>query len=501
MNPLLEKAGEDFRANNLMFDPLFVLDEKSQITPKLATSYTVTPDGREYTVKLVTNAKWHDGTPVTADDVVFTFMAHLYPKVASRYKSDLWALVGYDRMTDAKNPAPWSDFKPVEAIDKNTVKFKLTHPYAPFLTVALVQIQIVPKHLLEKDLDKMTESAFNQKPIGCGPFKFASWKRDETVIFNANDDYYMGKPKLKGIIYRIIPDVTVQSLELQKGSIHGMGVPTVELYDKFKSDPNISSVLVPGRTYGTIQFITDHPLWQDKRVRQAIAYGINMEKAVREYVGVMGKQAWSPIPPSSGWAHNPNIKPYPYDPAKAMKLLNEAGWKLDSKGVLRNSKGQAFEFELGTFVGVERASMNVIFQEDLRKLGINCRVAARASAEQMYKMYDAKGPDITFINWGMTIDPDVEMWRRLHSTEDYNNYYNWKNKRADELLDLARKEVDQSKRQKYYWELQEIIHEELPGLTVFWKDGCQAFRKEVKGYVLNAGSGWLRFIHLVSVGQ
>ncbi|MDP2859914.1 MAG: ABC transporter substrate-binding protein, partial [Bacillota bacterium] len=276
-------------------------------------------------------------------------------------------------------------------------------------------------------------------------------------------------------------------------------VTTLELHQKFLKDPNLTSIVVPGSSYSTIQFIVDHPLWQDKRVRQAIAYGIDKERAIREYLGEQGSLAWSPIPPIRGWAHNPNIKPYPYDPEKAMKLLNEAGWKLDSKGVLRNAKGQAFEFELGTFVGVERASMNVIFQENLRKLGINAKVATRASAEQMYIMYDAKGPDVTFINWGMTLDVDVEMWRRYHSSEEYNNYFNWKNKRADELLELGRKEQDQSKRQKYYWELQELIHEELPGLVVFWRNSAYAFRKEVKGYVLDAGSGWLSYIHLVSL--
>jgi peptide/nickel transport system substrate-binding protein len=499
LNPVLEKAGQDTRNNNLIYDCLFALDEKAQIVPRIGTKYTVSPDGKEYTVTLVKNAKWHDGKPVTADDVVFTYMAHMHPKVASRYKSEMWALVGYAQITDAKNPQPFGNFKPVEAVDPYTIKFKLSQPYSPFPTLVLATIMIVPKHLLEKDLEKMAESTFNQNPVGCGPFKFVSWKRDDSVIYDAFDDYYLGKPKLKRVVYRIIPDVTVQSLELQKGSVHGMGTTTIEMHRKFAADPNINAIIFPGRTYGTVAFVTNHPFWQDKRVRQAFAYGVDMAKAVREYLGEMGQLAWSPIPPAISWAHNPNLKPYAYDPAKAMKLLNEAGWKLDSKGVLRNAKGQAFEFELGTFVGVERASMNVIFQENLRKLGMIVHVATRASADQMYKMYEAKGPDMTFINWGMTLDPDPEMWRRLHSSEDYNNYYNWSNKRADELLDLARKEQDQAKRQKYYWELQEIIHEELPGLTVFWRQGSIAFRKNVKGYVLGAASSWLEFIHLVEV--
>ncbi len=494
LNPVLEKAGEDIRANHVMFDALFALDEKANIVPRIGTKYTVSADGKEIVVNLAKNAKWHDGKPVTADDVVFTYMAHLHPKVATRYRGDLWALVGFDKITNDKTPSPFSEFKPVEAVDASTVKFKLSQPYAPFPYLVLATIKIVPKHLLEKDIENMAAAAFNQNPVGCGPFKFVSWKRDDNLVWDAFDDYYLGKPKLKRIVYRVIPDVTVQSLELQKGTVHGMGVTTLEIYRKFQQDPNIKASITPGRSYGTIQFITDHPLWSDKRVRQAIAYGIDMAKAVKEYVGEMGQLAWSPIPPISGWAHNPNLKAYPYDPEKAMKLLNEAGWKLDSKGVLRNSKGQPFEFELGTFIGVERADMNVIFQENLRKLGINAKVATRASNEQMNKMYDAKGPDITFINWSMTLDPDPEMWRRLHSLETYNNYYNWKNKRADELLELARKEPDQAKRQKYYWELQEIIHEELPGLTVFWKHGCTAFRSNVKGYRLGAASSWLCYL-------
>ncbi len=500
LNPILEKAGQDTRNNRLMFDSLFNLDENNQIVPKLATSYTISEDGMEYTVKLHENAKWHDGTPVTADDVVFTFMAHMHPKVPSRYKTELWALMGYAEITDTKNPRPFSDFNPVVAVDKHTVKFRLSQPYAPFLMISLVQRLIVPKHLLEKDLENMEQSEFNQKPVGSGPFKLVQWKRDEALFYEAFDDYHLGKPGLKGVVYRIIPDVTVQGLELEKGTVHGMGVTTLEMFTKFDEHPDINAITTPATGYSTIQFICDHPLWADKRVRQAIAYGIDKERAVREYLGPLGTVAWSPIPPVRGWAHNPNIKPYPYNPSKAMQLLNEAGWRLDDKGVLRNQKGEPFEFELGTFVGVERAFMNVIFQENLRHLGINAKVATRASAEQMYIMYDAKGPDVTFINWGMPLDPDPEMWRRHHSSEmAYNNYYNWSHPRMDELLELGRAETDQDKRQQYYWEMQEILHEELPGLVVFWRAGMMAFRKNVKGYRLASGSGWLAFINEVSM--
>ena len=498
LSPLMEKAGQDIRNNQLTFDSLFFLDGDGEIQPKLGLDWQVDSSGLEYTVTIVDNALWHDGDPVTVEDVVFTYKAHMYPAVGSRYTSNLWALRGFDEITNADNPTPFEDFDPVEAVDDRTVVFHLAEPYAPFVVTAMTDIAIIPKKHLEADLDGMSESRFNSNPIGCGPFKFVSWDRDDNVVYEAFDDYYLGKPKLERIIYRIIPDVTVQALELQSGGIHGMGLITLESYRQFTDDPSVNAYLMPSRSYSTLAFVNDHPLWEDVRVRQAVAYAIDQDEAIREYVGELGQRAWSPIPPAVGWAHNDNITPYPHDPDKALELLSEAGWNQDANGILRNAAGETFSFSLDTFVGVERSFMNVIFQENLRQIGMEAEVWTAASADLMYKMYAAEGPDITFISWSMTPDPDAEMWRRWHSSErDYNNFYNYANDRVDELLEMARRETDQDVRRDYYFEVQEILHEEVPGIFVFWRNAATGFSTDVKDVTFGQTGSHRDYIHLM----
>ena len=496
LNPVLERSGGDIRTNRLMFDRLFVLDEDAMPEPQLAADYEVSAGGLEYTVNLV-DAKWHDGTQLTAHDVVFTYRLHLDPSVPSRYESDLWALVGAEAILDGE--ADFDDYEPVIALSDSTVLFRLSEPYVPFVPTALT-LGIVPKHLLE-DCDDITECEFNQQPIGSGPLKFVYWERDDHLQFEGFEDYHQGTPGITDFTLRVIPDATVQIMELETESIHGFVLATKDAYDHFYERPGFQVFSRPSFGYSTLAFVNDHPLWEDVRVRKAIAYATNREEAVREYVGLeLGQLAWTPIPPIS-WAHNPNLEPLPYDPEKAMELLNDAGWHKDSAGVLRNEAGEPFEFAFETFRAVERSFMNVIFQENLRELGIQASVSEMAAADLLYKMHEAKYPDVTFITWGMSPDPDGEMWRRFHSSEkDWNNFWNYSNDRVDELLEKARRETDTDLRRDYYFEIQEILLEDMPGVTVFWRNDVTGFTDSVRGLRFGA-NGWKDFVHQVWIDQ
>jgi len=499
LNPLLEKSGDDIRNNRLIFDRLFVFDGKAQPVAQLAEGYEISDDGMTYTVTLKEGVLWHDGETFTADDVVYTYEKAMDPTVACRYASNMWALAGYDELRDENNPKTLDQLetRPVVAIDDYTVQFNLTTPYAPFVANVLTSPAIVPAHLLEGETD-LTEAAFNQEPVGTGPFAFKEWKRDDYIALVAFDDYYQGKPKVKSITNRLIPDAAVGAMELKSGGIHYRPTAKLENYEMFKNDPNFETLSEVGFSYSTLSFVNDREPWNDRRVREAIAYGINLKEAVDKYVGDLGMLLGTPIPPSS-WAHNPNLEPRPFDQDKALELLNEAGWSLDDEGVLRNADGEQFHFALETFNGVERADMNVIFQENLRHLGMEVEVHELATADLLNKMHGAEHSDAIFITWGMSKDPDAEMFRRFHSSEmDWNNFYHYSNSEVDALLEEARFELDQEKRQSLYFQVQEILHRDVPGVFAFTKKSTAAYTPRLKGITWGA-DGWFDFAHLIEL--
>jgi len=499
LNPLLEKSGDDIRNNRLVFDRLFIFDEKAQPVPQLAEGYEVSENGKTYTVTIKKNVTWHDGEPFTADDVVFTYEKAIDPTVACRYASDMWALAGYDELTDEANPKTIDQLetKPVVAVDEYTVQFNLETPYAPFVSNVLTSTAIVPKHLLEDEED-MTEAEFNQHPIGTGPFAFKEWERDDHITLVAYDDYYQGRPKVKTITNRLIPDAAVGAMELKSGGIHYRPTAKLENYQMFKDDPAFETLSEVGFSYSTLSFVNDRKPWSDRRVREAIAYGINLKEAVDKYVGDLGMMLGTPIPPSS-WAHNPNLKPRPFDQDKAMELLEEAGWQLDDDGLLKNADGDTFHFALETFNGVERADMNVIFQENLRHLGMEVECHELATADLLNKMHQAEHSDGIFITWGMSKDPDAEMFRRFHSSEmDWNNFYHYSNPEVDSLLEQARHELDQAKRKQMYFKIQEILQEDVPGIFAFTKKYTAAYTPRLKGIKWGA-DGWFDYAHLIEL--
>lgn len=497
LNPLLEKSGDDIRNNRLIFDRLFVFDEEAKPIPQIAKDVEVSEDGLSYTVMLNEDITWHDGEPLTSEDVVFTYEKALDPKVACRYASNLWALVGYDELNDEEDPKEFSELDevPVVAVDEHTVEFKLTTPYAPFVSSSLTSPAIVPEHLLA-DAGDMTEAEFNQHPVGSGPFEFEKWERDDYLRLLAYDDYFQGPPAVSSITNRIIPDDAVGAMELQSGGIHYRPLAKLENYQQFESDQNFETLSEVGFSYSTLAFVNDREPWDDVRVRKAIAYGIDMQEAVEKYVGDLGMHLGTPIPPSS-WAHHPDLEPRPHDPEEALRLLNEAGWEQDDEGVLRNEDGEKFTFAFETFRGVERADMNVIFQENLRQIGIEAECNERATADLLNKMHKAEHSDVIFITWGMSPDPDAEMFRRFHSSEmDWNNFYHYDNPEVDELLEKAREEQDQGKRKDMYFDIQEILYEDVPGVFAFTKKYCAAHTPALSG-VRWGSDGWYDFAHLL----
>src|SRR5581483_5506429 len=226
-----------------------------------------------------------------------------------------------------------------DAPDAYTFRVTYKEPYAPAME-SWGAMGIIPKHVFA-GTDINTNPA-NRSPIGTGPYMFQSWVPDEKIILKANPDYYLGRPHIDRYVYRIVPDLSVQFLELRQGSLSAMH-PTPDQYNGYKEFfLSYNKFHYPSFRYDYLAFNLERPLFQDVRVRQAMAYAIDKQEIIDGVYQGLAVPSTGPFPPLS-WACDPSIKPYPYDLARAKELLAQAGWTdSDHDGVL-DRNGQKFE--------------------------------------------------------------------------------------------------------------------------------------------------------------
>lgn len=418
-----------------LFDPLVVIDPvKLTPAPWLATSWEVVDDGKSYVFKLRDNVRFHDGKPLTADDVAYTINAILDQKNASFMRGRFVNVSG------------------VEVMDPKTVKIKLNRVYAPFLFY-LASAHIMPKHLLDGQDFKTT--SFLKNPVGTGPFKFKEYRSADRVVIVANDDYWQGRPKLDQLIYRIIPDSSALLAAVKAGEIDVAGL-AAENVPEVSGDPRLQVFDIPSWCFQTIGFNLNLPIFQDKKVRQAVMMAINREQMVKELHAGRGYVANSYLPRQS-WAYNPDNQPvYKFDKAKAKQLLAEAGW-VDTNGDGKVEKdGKTFKFTLLSSTNVT-PGLNETIQKSLQDIGMDVEMQLLDWPAFLNKFIDKKEFEFITINMCVQIDPDnPNVWGCGL------NAYNFCSKEFDELQKKASETLDLEKRKEIYAQMQKYLAEEVP---------------------------------------
>lgn len=296
-----------------IFDALVTRTPDGKVVPEIAESWDV-PDPQTYVFHLRKGVKFHDGHELNADDVVFTFERVLKENGISGQTSPRKGLLG--------------PLERVEKIDDYTVKFTLKNAF-PVFTQALVHFQIVPKHYIEA----VGDEEFARKPIGTGPFKFKEGNLSDRIVLERFDDYYGGSPdlppvgpaKVKTAIFRLMPDPTARVAALKAGEVQIINNVPPNMAKELEKDGNIQVQSAPGtRVYG-IELNVKKPPFDDVRVRQALNYAINWDEILNTvYEGSAERLSTIFLP--SGFGFNKDLKPYSYDPAKAVQLLKEAGF-------------------------------------------------------------------------------------------------------------------------------------------------------------------------------
>ncbi|GBD38064.1 Oligopeptide-binding protein AppA [bacterium HR37] len=465
LNPITATdAYESIVNSGKIYETLVKRDNKTlEIVPLLAESWEVSEDKLTFTFHLRRGVKWHDGYPFTAHDVVFSYEKIMDPEVDAPHLR-----------------AYYKDIRSIEAIDDYTVRCSYSKPY--FLALEFCGgIPIVPKHVFEKG-DFNTNPA-GRAPIGTGPYRFVRWNTGEEIILDRNEDYWGKKPYIKRIVFKIISDPTVALQVLKREEIDLTGLTPIQWArqtssQRFKKNFRKLSYFTPNYSY--IGWNTRRPFFSDKRVRRAMTHLVNRELILEKILYNLGEIVTNPF-----YIYSPeydhSIKPYPYDPVEAKKLLDEAGWVDHDGDGIRDKDGVKFEFEFLIPSGsITAEQIATILEEELKKVGIRMRIR-RLEWAVFVKHLEERRFDAVTLAWSMGVESDpYQVWHSSQA-ERGSNFVGFKNDEADRIMEQARKEFDKAKRVRLFRKLARIIHEEQPYTFLFCRKSTVALHKRFRG--------------------
>jgi peptide/nickel transport system substrate-binding protein len=446
-----------------IFNRLIKYDKNLDLEGELASSWQVSTDQKTITFKLKPNLKWADGKPLTSADVLWTWQA----------------------ITDDKNGSPYaSDFqlvKKAEAPDANTFSITYETPFAPALD-SWAGLQVLPKHLLEgQDLHT---TAFARKPVGSSYYQLDSWTANQNIQLSRNPSSVLGPAKIDRMISRIIPDKSAQFLELMAGNIDNMGLDPIQYSRIVPARPQLNQTLnlykELGSGYIYMGFNLKHKPFDDVRVRKAINYAIDKQEIIDGVYLGLGINIASPYKPGTRWS-NPNLQPYPYDPEKAKRLLKEAGFVLNSSGILERD-GKPLSFEIITNQNKEREKSAVLIQRRLKTVGIDVKIRAIEWASFISRFIKTGDFDAIILGWSLSLDPDqYGIWHSSQQGGDKFNFIGYNNPKVDKLLEQGRTELDPDKRQVIYHQFSKELLEDSPIVYLSAGYGLSAIHKRVQG--------------------
>jgi peptide/nickel transport system substrate-binding protein len=419
------------------------------------------------------DVRWHDGEPFTSRDVAFTYRAIMDDATASPRKPDFLYILR------------------IETPDSQTVRVIYRKPYSPALSSWM--IGMMPAHILEGKPQEWWAENFNRNPIGTGPFRFDEWKTNEYLRVVRSPDYFDAPgPWLDSIVFRVLPDQLSLRLAFETRQVDFWGVDPWAV-GRFQEDKRFDLFSAPSSSYTYVGWNLRRPIFQDERVRQALAHAVNVPEMVKYILYGHGEQSTGIFTPKM-WFFDPNIKPFAYNPEKARELLAEAGWKPGKDGILEKD-AQRLAFTLITNNGNEiRRDIATLVQDDLRKLGIEVRIELYEWAVFLKNFINKGNFDAMVLGWALGPDYDqYQIWHSSQSNPEQLNVVNYRNPKVDRLLEEIRQEYNRGKIIALAGDLQGIIYRDQPylflyvpqGTSVMWKDSFRIRRPDGRGSWIN----------------
>ena len=462
INPILTDSSVSMSITTLIFNRLVRYDSEGGIRPDLAESWDVSPDGLTYTFHLRHNVRFHDGVELTAEDIVYT----------------------YSQIREINNHSPYfrnmNLIKHFEALDRYTFRVDLVAPSASFL-YALIR-EIAPKHIYEKE--DLRSGAFNKKPIGTGPFRFKDWGPNNQITLEANPDYFEGHSFLDAVVYKLYPtDAEVWSA-LMRGEVDLVEFLSVENYEITRRDPSFKTYANPTSDYYLISYNMGDPLMSDRKIRFAVACSLDMEGLIRSVENDHGVQATGPFSAKT-WAYDKTVKPFVYDPPKAVEILKEDGWKdSNNDGILDRDGAPLIIRMLVNAKDQKLKKMATFIRQNLQEVGIKLEIRLYDDVKEAQQLTSSGGYQaaLTFF-LGPNRDPHeiIKFWYSMDKRTGILWPSKVQNPGLDQLIREAEVAYDKSDRQRIYHDIHRLIYEEQLACFLYFPFDFHAVSKKLGG--------------------
>jgi peptide/nickel transport system substrate-binding protein len=483
LDPVLAASAPTLELSAFMFSYTIRYDDRARPFPDAVREIPtvangdVSRDGRTIRYKLRPNMKWHDGAPVTCADLRFT-----------------WQVV----MNPHNNVVTTDGYKDIHDIDCRDPLVAVVHMkrlYAPFLQQLWSvngNAPILPEHLLARyndDAGSFNKAPYQSAPIGSGPFRFVSWTRGSEVVMKAFPGFYLGKPKLDRVVYKIMPDENTMATQLATHELDLVFHGTGSIYARLKATPGVTTVTPPVYLYTHLDFNMRRPIFADVRVRAALADAIDRPTILAKVGHGLGELSNADESPSIGQAYTNDVVKHPYDPARARALLDAAGWHIGRDGVrVRGRTRFAFTITAAN----ESTTMKQVEEVVLsywRAIGAD--VTVKNAPTPLFFDNTANGIlqggryDVAAFAWFAAVDPDDSA---IYSSENFaphgQNALFWNDPIATHAMNDALATIDWPRRVADYHVVQQRLASQVPTIILWFQHEPEAYNDDLKGFTV-----------------
>lgn len=470
LNPWLTGLTVGLEVEAMIYDSLTRVDPTGVHVPALAAEVPTIENGgisedlRTYTYTLRDDVTWHDGTPFTADDVVFTYEAVADPEINARSRT------GFELIES------------VEAPDAHTVRFTLNQPNAAFLETWAYR-GILPKHIFENE--DLNTSEYNRAPtVGTGPYKFVEWVSGDRIVVERNENYYRDGGYIDRIVYQIVPSSDTLLTLQETGEIDARFSIPAEQVALVEGLGTYNVLSTPAHAYFHFTINNTDPILGDVRVRQALTHGLDKQVIADTVLQGLVQPHGSPVAQPS-WVYVDHNDRYPFDPAAAATLLDEAGWVLGEDGI-RSKDGQPLALTLLNIAGEsERLQIVQLAQAMWKEIGVDVEIS-QVDAPTFVDAMTTQNYQFAYGWWGFSVDPSGYNDRWLSTSAGH--WLNYDNPEVDQLLLDALQTADPEARKALYAQFQEQVVEDATNIYVYNRVNFDAVKPRLQGFVPSASS-------------
>ena len=435
-----------------------------EIEPGIAESWDISADGKTYTFKIRQGVTYHDGTPLNAETVFWSF-DRLLNKSNPQYIFDMGRVErNVQRYVDA--------IASYRVVDDYTLEVVLNGPRGDFLA-SLTEVGF---GLVSPTAAAKYTTEIRNHPVGTGPFMFKEYRQHDQVILEANPNYWRGKPKVDRLIFKIYPSNQAAILGIRNGDAHILADFSIQALSAVQGDPNIEVINSPGLVVSGVNIPVNKAPFDDKRVRQALNYAVDKEGINRGLYQGLAETLNSPLPKAQ-WGNNPSLEPYAYDPEKAKALLAEAG-------VEPGTKINLLTFNAPRPYNPAGPAVAVAVQNYLEKVGFQVDVQQMETGALLSTARSGTYDGFVLAGWQATNGDPADFASNLWSSSGIPmfNYLGYTNAEVDSLTDEALVTTDRAKREELYLKAQELIWDDAPWIFLNSAMQMVPVRKEVQGY-------------------